>query len=205
MASSSAPKVPVYSVNDLKSTTDDALVPYLCNLPQPYTFTQDHSKSNVRFILGYSAVAIAAFTFYADRKLGWEATTSPWIIAAVFSYFVLNSVLTYWVWAVEAGEVFRGKRKSGETISIQSFAKKHSPLYKLRIVYTSPSNKVLQEKEIETPFTKWFSAEGFFHPEPLRSWLATEVEVLRLAAKETERKTGGVGSVVGVQDSKNRK
>jgi len=91
-------------------------VPYLCTLPQPYTFSQDHTKSNVRFLLGYSAVAIAAFTFYADRKLGWEATTSPWVIAAVSSYFILNTVLTYWIWAVEAGEVFRGKRKSGETV-----------------------------------------------------------------------------------------
>lgn len=51
----------------------------------------------------------------------------------------------------------------------------------------------------------WFSADGTFHPEPLRRWLSTEIEVLRLAAKETERKTGGVGSVVGVQDTKNKK
>ncbi|PKX91044.1 signal peptidase complex subunit 2 [Aspergillus novofumigatus IBT 16806] len=196
MATSSTPKVPVYSVNDLKSTTDDALVPYLCTLPQPYTFKQDHSKSNVRFLLGYSAVAIAAFTFYADRKLGWEATTSPWVIAAVCSYFILNTGLTYWIWAVEAGEVFRGKRKSGETISIRS---------SLRVQYTSPSNKILQEKEIEAPFMNWFSADGTFHPEPLRRWLSTEIEVLRLAAKETERKTGGVGSVVGVQDTNNKK
>lgn len=103
---------------DLKSTTDDALAPYLGTLPQPYTFAQDHAKTNVRFLLGYSAVAIAAFTFYADRKLGWEATRSPWIFAAVGSYFVLNSLLTYWIWAVEAGEVYRGKRKSGETVSL---------------------------------------------------------------------------------------
>lgn len=101
---------------DLKSTTDDALAPYLTTLPQPYTFKQDHFKTNVRFVLGYSAVAIAAFTFYADRTLKWEATQSPWIIAAVGSYFVLNSLLTYWLWAVEASEVFRGKRGSGETV-----------------------------------------------------------------------------------------
>lgn len=103
---------------DLKSTTDDSLAPYLTTLPQPYTFTQDHSKTNVRFALGYTAVSIAAFTFYADRKLGWEATTSPWILAAVASYFILNTVLTYWVWGVESGEIFRGKRQSGETVCI---------------------------------------------------------------------------------------
>ena len=67
-------------------------------------------------MLGYTAVAIAGFTFYADRTLGWEATTSPWIIAAVATYFVLNTFLTYWIWAVEAGEVYSGKRKTGETV-----------------------------------------------------------------------------------------
>lgn len=67
-------------------------------------------------MVGFSAVAIAGFTFYADRTLGWEATTSPWIIAAVVSYFILNTFLTYWIWAVEAGEVYSGKRKTGETV-----------------------------------------------------------------------------------------
>ncbi|OJJ63094.1 hypothetical protein ASPSYDRAFT_146011 [Aspergillus sydowii CBS 593.65] len=201
MASAAAPKVPVYSSNDLKSTTDDALAPYLSTLPQPYTFKQDHFKTTVRFVVGYSAVAIAAFTFYADRKLGWEATQSPWIIAAVTSYFILNSILTYWIWAVEASEVFRGKRGSGETISIRSSVKKHTPLYMLRVQYKSASNTVLEEKEIETPFTAWFSADGTFHPDPLRKWLAKEIKVLGLAAQETEKKTGGVASVVGVEES----
>ncbi|KAL4916668.1 microsomal signal peptidase 25 kDa subunit-domain-containing protein [Aspergillus aurantiobrunneus] len=201
MASAAAPKVPVYSPNDLKSTTDDALAPYLTTLPQPYTFKQDHFRTNVRFVVGYSAVAIAAFTFYADRKLGWEAVQSPWVISAVASYFILNSLLTYWIWAVEAGEVFRGKRGSGETISIRSSVKKHTPLYKLRIQYTSALNIVLEEKEIESPFTAWFSADGTFHAEPLRKWLAKEIKVLGLTAQETEKKTGGVPSVVGVEES----
>lgn len=98
---------------DLKSTTDDALSPYLTTLPNPYTFTQDHTKTTIRFLIGYTAVAIAAFTFYADRYLGWEATTSPWILAAVGSYFALNTIFTVWVWGVEGGEVFRGRRGLG--------------------------------------------------------------------------------------------
>ncbi|PYI18854.1 putative signal peptidase complex component [Aspergillus japonicus CBS 114.51] len=201
MSSAEAPKVPVYSSNDLKSTTDDALAPHLTTLPQPYRFTQDNTMLNVRLLLGYSAVAIAGFTFYADRMLKWEATRSPWILAAVASYFILNSLLTYWIWAVEAGEVFRGKRKSGETIVIRSSVKKHSPLYKLKVQYTSPAGKVIQEKEIETSFTKWFAADGTFHIQPLRDWLASEIEVLRLAANEIQKKTGGVASHVAVQEA----
>lgn len=105
------------TTTDLKSTTDDALSPYLTTLPTPYTFTQDHTLTNIRFLLGYTAVAIAGATFYADRYLGWEATTSPWVIAAVGAYFVLNGVFTYWVWFVEGGEVFRGRRGSGELVN----------------------------------------------------------------------------------------
>ncbi|KAJ5183740.1 hypothetical protein N7492_001356 [Penicillium capsulatum] len=209
-------KVPVYSLNELKSTSDDALLPYLANLPAPYTFTPNYYKSNVRFLLGYSAVAIAGFTFYADRYLGWEAVHSPWLITAVVTYFLLNSLLTFWQWSVEAGEVFNGTRKTGETkdislctsasasniqqISISSSVKKNATPYKLHVKYKAPSGKVLQDKRFEAPFTRWFSAEGVFHPEPFRRWLADEVDVLRLAAKENEKKTGGVSSSVGDQD-----
>ncbi|KAJ9199548.1 hypothetical protein DTO166G4_5422 [Paecilomyces variotii] len=188
MASETVPKVPVYSLNDLKNTTDDALAPYLTSLPEPYTFTQDHTLSNVRFALGYSAVAIAAGMFYVDRKLGWESTNAPWVLPAVIAYFALNSILTYWVWGVEAGEVFRGKRKTGEKITVRSSTKKHSPLYKINVKYTSPEGKVLQEKDIETSLTAWFSSDGVFHPEPFRQWLANEIDVLGLASREAARK-----------------
>ena len=86
-----------------------------------------------------------------------------------------------------------------EQITIKSSSKKHTALYKLHVKYTSPTGKVLQEKQVETEFTKWFSADGVFHPNPFRNWLASEVEVLRLAAKENEKRTGGLSSVVGTQ------
>lgn len=101
---------------DLKSTTDDALAPYLVNLPKPHGYTQDHTKTTVRFVVGFPAVALAGFTFYADRYLGWEATQSPWIIASVVVYFLLNSFFTVWVWLIEGGEVFLGRRSSGEVV-----------------------------------------------------------------------------------------
>lgn len=135
---------------------------------------------------------------------------------------MLNGVFTYWVWFVEGGEVFRGRRGSGEVvctflpfglgfwsvgsvanvwqISIRSSTKKYSPLYNLHVQYKTPSGKVLEDKVIETPFTTWFSAEGTFHPEPLREWLASEIEVLGLAAKETVKKTGGASSSVAPGD-----
>lgn len=69
----------------------------------------------------------------------------------------------------------------------------------MHIQYKSPDNTVLEDKHLESSFTRWFSADGTFHPEPLREWLASEVEVLGLAAKETEKRTGGVSGLVGVE------
>jgi signal peptidase subunit SPC25 len=103
---------------DLKNTSDDAISSYLTTLPQPYTFSRVYTKTDVHLVLGYSAVAIAGATFYADRMLGWDATVAPWVIIAVIAYFILNSILSYWIWAVEAGEVFQGRRKTGETVRL---------------------------------------------------------------------------------------
>ncbi|KAN0084793.1 putative signal peptidase [Elaphomyces granulatus] len=196
------PKVPVYSQSDLKNTSDDAISSYLTTLPQPYTFSRVYTKTDVHLVLGYSAVAIAGATFYADRMLGWDATVAPWVIIAVIAYFTLNSILSYWTWAVEAGEVFQGRRKTGETVTIKSSSKKLTALYKLKVTYTSPGGRTLQEKEIETSFTTWFSSDGTFHQECFRRWFAGEFEVLGLAAKETSKKTGAASSLVGVDERK---
>jgi len=178
------PKVPVYSLNDLKNTSDDALSSYLTTLPQPYTFSRDYTKTDVHLVLGYSAVVIAGATFYVDRMLGWDATRAPWVIIAVASYFILNSFLTYWIWAVEAGEIFQGRRKTGERVTIKSSSKKHTALYKLKVTYTSPDGRTLQEKEIETSFTTWFSSDGILHQEHFRRWLTNEFEVLGVPEKK---------------------
>lgn len=102
---------------ELKNTTDDAVAPYLMRLPKPYTFTENNTKSNVRLILGYSAVAIAAFAFYKDYMEGWEAT-QPWIFGAVVAYFALNCALTIWIWLVDGGQVFEGTTEKGDKVCL---------------------------------------------------------------------------------------
>ena len=89
---------------DLKNTTDDALPNYLTSLK----FKQSHFLTDVRLALGYSAVVIAAATFYADYKFGWDKT-KYWTFWAVLAYFTLNGALTVWIWGVEKGKVFTGE------------------------------------------------------------------------------------------------
>lgn len=101
---------------DLKNTSDDAIGLYFTHLPAPFTFTADYTKSNVRLLLGYSSVAIAAVSFWADRK--WDhKVTLPYITVAVILYFTLNLAFTTWVWWAEDGLVFEGTQESGDKVS----------------------------------------------------------------------------------------
>lgn len=95
--------ISLYSV-DLKNTTDDALPNYLTSLK----FEQSHFLTDVRLVLGYSAVLIAAITFAFDYKLGWDKTKDH-TFWAVIAYFVLNGALTVWIWGIEKGKVFAGE------------------------------------------------------------------------------------------------
>ncbi|KAI7052732.1 hypothetical protein KC352_g45459, partial [Hortaea werneckii] len=98
-------KISPHSLPDLKNTTDDALGNYLRGL----NFQQDNSKLDTRLAIGYTSVLIAAATFVADYKLGWEATKG-WTAVAVVCYGILNATFTYWMWGVEKGLVFEGKK-----------------------------------------------------------------------------------------------
>ncbi|EXJ77966.1 hypothetical protein A1O3_09125 [Capronia epimyces CBS 606.96] len=188
--SSSPQKVSLYSANDLKNATDDALTPYLTSLPKPYTFQQQHSTTNVRLALGYTAVIIAGVLFYADYKLGWNATkayTGP----ACLAYFALNGALTYWIWAVEAGVVFVGTREGGQKLTLKSSTRKYDPTYKLKVTYEAPSGKKWEDKEIEGSFTQWFNTYGYLQKKDLQAWLANNIEVLGLAENEKEKASQG--------------
>jgi signal peptidase complex subunit 2 len=104
-------KIPPYSLNDLKNTTDDALGNYLRGLQ----FQQDNSKLDFRLAVGYTSVIIAGACFAADYKLGWEATKT-WTAVAVAAYAILNGIYSYWMWAVEKGLIFEGER-DGKKVS----------------------------------------------------------------------------------------
>lgn len=98
-------KIAVYSVPDLKNTTDDALPNYLTSLK----FKPDYQIQDIKLVLGYTAVAISAALFYADWKLGWDQTKA-YTLPAVVVYFLLNGIFTYWIFYVEKGAIFVGEK-----------------------------------------------------------------------------------------------
>ncbi|KAF1825937.1 uncharacterized protein K489DRAFT_291682, partial [Dissoconium aciculare CBS 342.82] len=162
-------KISPHNLNDLKNTTDDALGNYLRGL----SFQQDNSKLDVRLALGYVSVIIAGVIFYADWKLGWEATKG-WTAVAVAAYAVLNGGFTYWMWAVEKGLVFEGS-KNGKKIVILSSQKKHDPTYYLDVTTTAGPGATASSWQIRAPYTTWFTADGVFVAKPFQKWLASTI------------------------------
>ncbi|KAI9824260.1 MAG: hypothetical protein M1832_002067 [Thelocarpon impressellum] len=174
MAAPSA-KISKYSSPDLKNTTDDVLPTYLNSLK----FTQSHTLTDVRLLLGFVAVAIAGGTFYFDYTHRWEATKGPTLWAAL-AYFALNSALTYWIWGVEAGTIFVGSKGNTE-IRISSRTEKFSPLYHLTIRTRPSPSSCWTTSEISAPFTAWFDAEGHFVALPFQQFLARNIAVVGAA------------------------
>ncbi|KAL8644666.1 MAG: hypothetical protein Q9226_007649, partial [Calogaya cf. arnoldii] len=187
--------------SDLKNTTDDALPNYLTSLK----FQQSHFIADVRLALGYSAVLIAGVTFYADYKLGWDAT-KYWTFWSVIAYFILNGALTYWIWGVEKGKIFTGEIND-TLVSIASSVTKHKPIYNLQVRY-GKSGKEEQTLKISAPFTRWFDSDGYFVATPFQQWLATEIpaigeadpkKVIRGSGTD-EEKTAGTQQIKGNAD-----
>jgi hypothetical protein len=157
--------------------------------------------TDVRLGLGYGAVAIAAVTFYYDYRQGWDQT-KYFTFFAVIAYFILNGLLTLWIWGVERGKVYtgeypgepkptlvrtapppRGPANAGQ-ISIASSTKKHSPMYSLTVRYASADSAdpfSARTLEIAAPFTRWFTAEGRFIAAPFQQWLASEIPAVAKA------------------------
>ncbi|KAI9677899.1 MAG: hypothetical protein M1829_002396 [Trizodia sp. TS-e1964] len=169
-------KIAVYSLPELKNTTDDALPNYLNSIK----FKQSHIYTDVRLALGYTAAAIAGATFYLDFTIGFEKTKTL-TLYAVIVYFILNSALTYWIWAVESGKVYVGSHPDGTKLSLESPNEKHDPTYRLRVRYLKPGSSEWHTHEQASHFKRWFTADGQFVAKPFQQWLATEIPVVGLA------------------------
>jgi len=192
-------KISVYSVPDLKNTTDDALPNYLSSLK----FKQDHYYTDIRLALGYAAVVIAGVLFYFDWTLGWDKTKA-YTLPAVVIYFILNTAFTYWIWFVEKGSIFVGERQ-GTKIIISTSSDKHIPIYNLTVRITkskNPASSGWEELKVKAPFTRWFTSDGHFVAKPFQQWLASEVPAIGEADPANVIEEIGRGSEVETASAK---
>lgn len=70
---------------------------------------------------------------------------------------------------------------------------KHTPTYKLNVRYldSSKSANSWQTLDVSAPFTKWFSADGYFVAKPFQEWLAAEIPPIGKADPRAVREAKG--------------
>ncbi|KAI5846030.1 signal peptidase complex subunit 2 [Tricharina praecox] len=162
------PKVNLYAISELKNTTDDAIPPYMKSLG----FKQSNIYTDVRLAIGFTACAIAGATFYFDYTVANFEKTKEYTLYAVVAYFVLNTILTWWIWGVEGSKVFVGER-NGVKIVLESSSEKYTPVYELKVTKTEKGKTTTTTAK--NPFSGWYDQQGYFVEKPFMAFLQNTI------------------------------
>jgi len=96
-----------YNITELKHTLDDAVKRYL---GRPDNYSQNHTHTDVRLGLGYTAVLVAAATGFYSWKISFGESRLG-VIAGVVAYMLLSGAQMLYAYFIEGDTVFVGKRK----------------------------------------------------------------------------------------------
>ncbi|RKF76653.1 Signal peptidase complex subunit SPC2 [Golovinomyces cichoracearum] len=167
-------KICLYSLPDLKNSSDDSIPVYLKSIK----FRESHKLCDVRLVVGYLAISISAATFYWDYKYGFQSTKNYTAVAVVL-YTILNGFLTYWINFVEDGIIYTGTSPLGDRIQISSKVEKHSPIYNLTITtYRKDKPRTPEIIYLKKSFNTWFNEAGYFVALPFQMMLAVGVPAI---------------------------
>ena len=132
----------------------------------------------MRLGLGYTAVATAFYIFYLDyvQKIKFTDIKTTTAIA-VIAYFILNGLLSLWLWFGEKGLIFAGSRTDGDekvVLKIHSHVphRKYEPSYRLLVEWAVEGQEGKSgKKEVKAPFMMFFSEDGYFQPAEFENWV----------------------------------
>ncbi|EPQ67654.1 Bgt-2450 [Blumeria graminis f. sp. tritici] len=181
----STEKISLYSVTELKNTSDDAIPAYLNSLK----FKQSHTVADIRLVIGYASLLIAAATFSWDYKFGFEAT-KLYTAFAVGLYATLSIILSLYSTYVEKGTIYIGTNAQDDEIRIETKVEECVPIYNLRIttkLKSCPGEKP-KVTNLKKPFNKWFDKAGHFVALPFQQMLASSIPMIDDADKARKNK-----------------
>ena len=75
---------------------------------------------------------------------------------------------------------------SSSQLTLQSSVQKHTPVYKLKVLFEAPSGQKWEDKEIEGKFTKWFNEDGYLQHSELKKWLARNIDIVGRADPQSK-------------------
>ena len=71
-------------------------------------------------------------------------------------------------------------------LTLQSSVQKHTPVYKLKVLFEAPSGQKWEDKEIEGKFMDWFNEDGYLQHSELEKWLARNIDVVGRADPQSK-------------------
>ncbi|KAH7886888.1 microsomal signal peptidase 25 kDa subunit-domain-containing protein [Phlebopus sp. FC_14] len=189
-------KVNNANVIDLKNACDDALKRYLS---RPNLFKQIHLHTDVRLILGWAGVLVAAATGFYGWKVDFEQS-KPGVWAGFILYVILTTLQTLYAHLIEGDIIFVGRRKTfskriiTERITLSSRtlpaavstsssqpSTANAPSYWLNITYlqsTSSGKSLLAKNRAEgsKEYSAFFDENGLMAQEAFERWVGELVE-----------------------------
>lgn len=170
----------IYSLSDLKNTSDDVIPIAMEKLG----YRQSNRLVDVRLVLGYLGVIAAAIAGLLDYKLGFEKA-KVYTLIGVTVYFICYGGMNYWQYFVERGTVYTGV-KGASSIVLKTKTEQTAPQYNVDIAYSSASGHTLTRTKHEL-FTKWFDVDGNLVSEPLTTWLGLIVQECEATGKKKNK------------------
>ena len=77
-------------------------------------------------------------------------------------------------------------KSSSPQLTLQSSVQKHTPVYKLKVLFEAPSGQKREDKEIEGKFTEWFNEDGYLQHSELKKWLARNIDAVGRADPQSK-------------------
>ncbi len=133
-------------------------------------YTQSFILGDIRMAIGFTASIIAALYGYYDYQNGFIAAL-PYCRFAVPAFFILNTILTFWMFYVEGNIKYQGINKNGSKITISTEAPKYEPKYIVSIKIENKNGKAKNIKG-EIGMNGFFTPQGIVVKESFSEWIA---------------------------------
>ncbi|CAO3618441.1 unnamed protein product [Cunninghamella blakesleeana] len=154
----------VYDNTQLKHALDDELCKFIEN---ECGYIQSHQHTDVKLVLGYISCAIAAGSFFYEKKHGFESC--QWgTLGCCIAFWILQSgswLYTKFIQKNEAfvGYIYHDKEKIKDhaaTLSVTTFLDQYSSDYKMEYLYTDEKTHKLTRLESIKPVNTYFKEDG---------------------------------------------
>ncbi|ORZ05033.1 signal peptidase complex subunit 2 [Absidia repens] len=150
----------VYDTTQLKNALDDELAKFIeanCG------FSQSHQHTDVKLVLGYISVFIAAGSFLYEREYGFDYGKFG-TLGCVIAFWFLQAASFLYTRFVQNNEAFVGYLYQGDdhvgTLSVTTNMDRYSPDYHIKYMYSDLKKRKDHRAETTSSAAEWFTEDG---------------------------------------------